>query len=251
MRSSSYRDGVTYDRISAPLERIGREVLARLSLGGDETVLDAGCGSGRVTQALQERLPRGHVIGVDGSPEMIEAARGRLGAGVELQVADLTRLDLAGRQVDAVLSTATFHWIADHRLLFERLHALTRPGGRLVAQCGGVGNCIELDLALEAVTAREPFAGYLGGWEGPWNFVAPEPTTELLGEVGYSEISTWLVRRPAPYEDLEEWLRVNALSAHIERLPEQLREPFLGAVTEQLGPDPEISYVRLNIDATA
>jgi trans-aconitate 2-methyltransferase len=251
MRSSPYRDGTAYDRISAPLEKIGREVLARLPLEGDETVLDAGCGSGRVTQALVERLPSGGVIGVDGSPEMIAAARARLGAGVELHVANLTCLDLGGRQVDAVLSTATFHWISDHRLLFECLRAVTRPGGRLVAQCGGVGNCVELDVALENVIAGDPFAAYLCGWAGPWNFASPEPTAELLQEAGYSDISTWLVRRPAPYEDLEEWLRANALSAHLERLPAQLHEPFVGAVAEQLGPDPEISYVRLNLDATA
>ena len=67
---SAYRDGVSYDRISAPLERIGREVLDRLELTGAETVLDAGCGSGRVTQALLGRLPHGHVIGVDGSPDL-------------------------------------------------------------------------------------------------------------------------------------------------------------------------------------
>lgn len=78
---SPYRDGATYDRISAPLERIGREVLDRLTLSGHETVLDAGCGSGRVTQALAERLPDGHVIGVDGSAAMIAAARARLGTG--------------------------------------------------------------------------------------------------------------------------------------------------------------------------
>ena len=105
-QTSSYRDGERYDRISAPLERIGREVLDRLPLAGDETVLDAGCGSGRVTQALLERLPDGHVIGVDGSPEMLAAARRRLGEGVELILADLQSLDLRGRHVDAVLSLA-------------------------------------------------------------------------------------------------------------------------------------------------
>lgn len=133
---SPYRDGRTYDQISAPLERIGREVLDRLDLRGDETVLDAGCGSGRVTEALVERLPRGTVIGVDGSPEMIAAARRRLGEGPDLLVQDLALLDLGDTTVDAVLSTATFHWIPDHRALFGRLRTVLAPGGRLVAQLG-------------------------------------------------------------------------------------------------------------------
>src|SRR4051795_8994416 len=103
-------DGAAYDRLSTPMEQLGREVMERLELRGDETVLDAGCGSGRLTQLLVERLPEGRVIGVDASASMIEAARGRLGDAAELVVADLATLDL-DEQVDAVFSTATFHWI--------------------------------------------------------------------------------------------------------------------------------------------
>jgi trans-aconitate 2-methyltransferase len=248
--SSSYRDGATYDRISAPLERIGREVLDRLPLSGAETVLDAGCGSGRVTQALVERLPRGHVIGVDGSPEMIAAARKRLGGSAELVLADLESLDLGGRRVDAVLSTATFHWLTDHPGLFARLAAILRPGGRLVAQFGGTGNVAELLAAARHAAGRAPFQAHLGDWPGPWNFAGPEETAARLQACGFSDAHAWLVRRPAPYEDLREWLRVNALSAHLERLPETLRERYVEAVVQQLGADPELTYVRLNVDAT-
>jgi trans-aconitate 2-methyltransferase len=248
---SHYHDGVTYDRISAPLERIGREVLARLPLSGDETVVDAGCGSGRVTQALVERLPRGHVIGVDGSAAMLAAARDRLGDGPELLHQDLAELDLGGRRVDAILSTATFHWLPDHAQLFARLNAALRPGGRLVAQCGGVGNTHELLATLDVVGAREPFAEYLGGWAGPWNFATPEETATRLEAAGFADVRTGLVERPAPYDELREWLRTNALTAHTERLPEVLREDYIDAVARRLGPDPHITYIRLNIDATA
>jgi trans-aconitate 2-methyltransferase len=248
---SHYRDGATYDRISAPLERIGREVLERLELAGDETVVDAGCGSGRVTQALVERLPRGRVIGVDGSPEMLAAARERLGPDVELLHQDLAELDLDGRRVDAVLSTATFHWLPDHDRLFARVHAVLRPGGRLVAQCGGEGNTAELVAATRDVGAREPFAPHLADWAGPWNFAGPDETARRLRAAGFSDVRTGLVERTAPYDDLRAWLRTNALTAHTARLPAPLQESYVDAVAERLGPDPTITYIRLNLDATA
>src|SRR5918997_7208165 len=132
-------DAATYERLSAPIEAMGRDVLSRLELAGDETVLDAGCGTGRVTAALVERLPRGRVIAVDGSRAMVEEARRRLPASVDVLQADLLELELE-ELVDAIVSTATFHWIGDHDRLFARLRESLRPGGRLVAQCGGGGN---------------------------------------------------------------------------------------------------------------
>ena len=137
-------NATSYERVSAPLEAMGRDVLDRLELRGDERVLDAGCGTGRVTAALVERLPRGEVVAVDGSPAMVEQARERLGDRVDVRVADLVELELE-RPVDAILSTATFHWIADHERLFARLLGVLVPGGRLVAQCGGAGNVAALD----------------------------------------------------------------------------------------------------------
>jgi len=243
-------DGATYDRISAPLERNGLRVLDRLILRGDETVLDAGCGSGRVTQALIERLPRGQVIGVDGSAGMIAAARQRLGDAAELIVSDLAELDLGGRQVDAVFSTAVFHWLADHELLFRRLRLVLRPGGRLVAQCGGTGNTPELVVATLEVGARELFARYLSGFS-PWNFAGPLETADRLRAAGFTDVRTELVQRPAPYDDLREWLQTNALSAHLLHVPAELRERYVDQVCDAFGAEPTVTYIRLDIDATA
>jgi len=141
--------GAEYDRLSTPMEAMGREVLERLALAGSETVIDAGCGSGRVTEALIARLPGGRVVGVDASASMIDAARERLGDRAELHVADLVTFDL-GLRADAILSTATFHWIADHDRLFEHLFAALKPGGRIVAQCGGEGNVAAVVAQLES-----------------------------------------------------------------------------------------------------
>ncbi len=244
-------NGADYDRLSAPMEAMGLVVLDRLPLTGDETVIDAGCGSGRVTQALLDRLPRGRVIGVDGSPSMIEAARERLGADprLELVVSDLTELDVA--PADAVLSTATFHWIADHALLFARLHAALRPGGRLVAQCGGEGNIAAVHAAARAVGEQDPYAEHLAAWAGPWRFAAPAETETLLRAAGFREARAWLEDRPVTPEDPRAYLREINLGAHLEQLPEELREGFLTAVLERLGPAPVIGYVRLNMEAVA
>jgi trans-aconitate 2-methyltransferase len=235
----------SYERVSGPLEAMGREVLERLELDGDERVLDAGCGTGRVTAALVEQLPRGEVVAVDGSPAMVEQARERLGDRVDVRVADLLELEL-DPAVDAILSTATFHWIADHDRLFANLLSVLRPRGRLVAQCGGAGNVARLDRATKLVAQREPYARALAGWAGPWKFASPAETEERLRRLGWVDVWTWsnpVIVRP---EDPQEYLGTVALGSHIERLDEPLRRPFIDEVLAELE-EPVVDYMRLNI----
>src|SRR4051794_12784367 len=169
-------DGAAYDRLSTPMEQLGREVMERLELRGDETILDAGCGSGRLTQLLMERVPDGRVIGVDASASMIDAARERLGDAAELRVGDLVGLDLGGATVDIVFSTATFHWIADHDALFASLRQALRPGGRLVAQCGGAGNIASVHAAAGQAGDDPPLPEHLEGPRGPRDLPPPQGT---------------------------------------------------------------------------
>jgi trans-aconitate 2-methyltransferase len=249
MSEVRYWHGATYDRLSTPMEAMGREVLERLPLDGSETVIDAGCGSGRVTEALLARVPRGRVIGVDVSSSMIEAARERLGDRVELHVADLSAFDL-GVRADAILSTATFHWIADHDALFERLRAHLRPGGLLVAQCGGSGNIATVHAAARETMANGLYAPHFDGWQGPWNFATPEDTERRLRGAGFAAARAWLTDRPVTPDDPHAYLTEINLGAHLERLPEGLRAGFVDEVVERLGGPPvTIDYVRLNIDA--
>jgi trans-aconitate 2-methyltransferase len=249
-------DGSLYDRISGPMEALGLAVLERLDLTGGETVVDAGCGSGRVTEALIERLPRGRVIAVDASPSMVRAARERLdraGIGperVELREGDLLELDLA-EPVDAVLSTATFHWIADHDRLFARLHGVLRPGGRLVAQCGGEGNIDVLRGVAHAILERDPYAEHFRDWSPPWNYAGPDATSARLLGAGFAEARCWLQPEPTTPGHPREFLSSIVLGPHCQRLPEELRGPFIDAVLAEAGTPLVVDYVRLNIDAAA
>jgi trans-aconitate 2-methyltransferase len=239
-------DGASYDRISAPMEALGRAVLDRLELTGEETVLDAGCGSGRVTEALIERLPRGRVIAIDGSESMVRAAGGR----ADIRQGDLLELALE-EPLDAILSTATFHWILDHELLFERLRGALRPGGRLVAQCGGEGNIDVLRGVAHALLEREPYASHFGDWQPPWNYAGPDVTRERLLGAGFASAKCWLAPAPQQPEHPREFLAKIVLGPHVQHLPEELRDPFLDDVLAAVGEPVVVDYVRLNIDAVA
>jgi trans-aconitate 2-methyltransferase len=220
-------DAATYDRVADPMTRWGAAVLDRLPLEGDERVLDAGCGSGRVTELLAARLPFGRVVALDASPSMVDAARERLapyGERIEFVVADLGRaLPITG-VVDAVLSTATFHWVPDHDALFANLAAVLRPGGWLVAQCGGVGNIDSVQRVLATVG---------DGWLGPVHFETPMATVARLDASGFVDIECWLTFEPTrfePGEPFETYLRTVVLGAHVERLPPDQRVGFVHEV---------------------
>jgi trans-aconitate 2-methyltransferase len=238
-------NAAAYERVSAPLEAMGREVLDRLDLRGDERVLDAGCGTGRVTAALVERLPDGEVVAVDGSPAMIEELRRRFDGRVDGRVADLTELTL-DRPVDAVLSTATLHWILDHDRVFTRLRDALVPGGRLVVQCGGEGNVATVREAIDAVSRQDPFASALVGWPGPWNFASPRDTAARLRRLGYADVWTWRQDVRVAPDDPPEYLATVVLGSHLDRLAPEHRDAFVAAVLDAM-PEPVVHYVRLNV----
>ncbi len=243
-------DAATYQRISVPHEEWAEAVLARLPLNGDETVLDAGCGTGRVTRMLIERLPDGRVIGVDGSTQMIEKVREILRPQDEAFAADLTRLELP-EPVDAVVSSAVFHWIDDHEALFARMRAALRQGGRLAAQCGGAGNIDEFRRVGAEVASRQPYAAHFEDFDQPWNYAGAEETEARLRAAGFAGVRCWLEPWEVTPPEPAEFARTILLGAQLERLPEELREPFVADVLAAAGEPLRLGYVRLNIEAVA
>lgn len=238
-------NAASYDRVADPQTRWGAEVLERLPLAGDETVLDAGCGTGRVTELLLQRLPRGRVIALDFSAAMLGEARGRLarfGDQVSYVRADLGQPLPLDEPVDAILSTATFHWVMDHDALFANLASVLRPGGWLVAQCGGIGNVATL---LEVARLVRP------GFRREHNFQGPEATTARLETNGFEDIRAWLSDAPTRFDPgapFEAFLETVCLRTFLDELPPADRDPFVKAVAARM-PEPVLDYVRLNIVA--
>jgi trans-aconitate 2-methyltransferase len=246
-------DAGSYHSLAQPHQQWGAEILDRLPLRGDETVLDLGCGTGRVTEQLLERLgPDAHVIGVDGSLAMVQEAARRLGDDprASFVAQDLVELTIEP-PADAAVSSATFHWIADHDALFAHVRGALKPGAWFVAQCGGRGNVANVVRAVGEVSAREPFAPSFAGWPGPWNYAGPEETTERLQRAGFAVQRCWLEPSPQYPKPLRDFLRTVSLGSHLQRLPAELHDAFVDQVAEAMGPDPVHDYVRLNIVAHA
>ena len=246
---SSSWDADTYARASDAQARWASAVLERLPLRGDETVLDAGCGAGGVTARLIERLPHGRVIAVDGSQEMVDAARSTLGDRADVRLMDLADLAL-DEPVDAIFSNAVFHWLADHDRLFARLHAVLRPGGLLVAQFGGEGNLDAFFALVDEVSTGERYAEHLAGFTPPKLFPGATETAERLWAAGFGPAQAWLEPSEVTPGDAAGFIRTAPLRCHLQRLPDALHEPFLADVLARAGDPLVLDFQRLNVQAT-
>jgi len=241
-------DASTYDRISAPQQAWAQEQLGRLHLRGDEVVLDAGCGSGKVTAMLVDLVPNGRVYAVDAAPSMVEHTQRALGDKVTAYCQDLTELSLP-EPVDAIFSNATFHWIPDHPKLFAALAAALKPGGQLVAQCGGFGNIDGFRAVADEVAHSGEFAPYFTEWKGPWNYARADITAERLTAAGFVDVETWLEPKPTTLDDPEPFIRTVCLVRHLDLLPDDLHQSFIRAVLARTGTPLQLDYVRLNMVA--
>jgi trans-aconitate 2-methyltransferase len=246
--SSSDWDATTYDRVADPQTRWGTAVLDRLPLDGDETVIDAGCGTGRVTQHLLRRLPRGRVVALDASAAMLGEARRRLAGDDRVRFVHANLLSFTDRDIgdaapaDAMFSTATFHWVLDHGRLFANLAAVLRPGGRLVAQCGARGNIDGLTAVVRSLGVERP---------GTWLYASADDTVIRLQEAGFVDIDVWINKEPTPFDttqELRDFLEAVCLRECVALMGDRQREDFLDAVLARM-PERVIDYVRLNIVA--
>ena len=252
-------DAASYHRLADPQFVWGRKVLDRLVLRGDESVVDAGCGSGRLTELLLERLPTGRVIAIDRSENMLAEAQktlARFGERVRYLSADLEQLSL-DEPVDVVFSTATFHWVPNHDSLFRHLYACLKPGGVLHAQCGGGANLAHIHERAKALLAQEPYTSRFVAFREPWNFQDDLSTRERLQRAGFNAVLTDLEVTPTVIADRERYkgfLRTVILRAHLAQIGNEAQaEAFLEQMTllaETDTPPFSLDYVRLNMHAT-
>ncbi len=258
MKSTSREwNSAIYHRLSGPQVSWGKKVLSRLRLRGDEIVLDAGCGTGRLTADLLEALPRGHVIGIDLSQNMLQSARAHLlaqcGSRVSLVATDLLDLPFV-HAFDGIVSTAAFHWVRDHGRLFLGLCNALVPGGWLEAQCGGGPNLISLRTRADELAATSRFSDFFAGFREPWLFEDAQSAAETLRRAGFEDVQTSLEPALTVLDDAQqymEFVRNIILRQHLEQLPtEALRMEFMENLAAQAAADEppfSLDYWRLNL----
>jgi trans-aconitate 2-methyltransferase len=248
-----------YHKLSAPQVSWGKKVLARLRLRGDEIVLDAGCGTGRLTGELLSAVPRGHVVGIDLSQNMLQKGREHLRspAGVSLVAGDLLYLPFR-RVFNGIVSTAALHWVLDHDRLFANLRAALRPHGWLEAQCGGGPNLKALRQRADTLTNTPGFAEYFSGFREPWLFQTAEGAAAALRRAGFVNVRTSIEAAPTLLETAQqysEFISTMILRQHVKLIPRgDLRAEFIENLVEQAAADDPpflLDYWRLNLSATA
>lgn len=249
-------DAARYHQVSDPQQAWGRRVLDRLGPAAHESIVDIGCGTGRLTADLHARADgRGRIAAADRSWTMVTEARRYLSPAVNVVQADATAMPFHGGVFHAVFSTATFHWIPDHETLFAETYRVLRPGGRLVAQAGGGRNLETLYTRTATLARATDFVPFFTGWQDPWTFAGVDDTRARLQRAGFHDVDVSLEPAPTPFaraEQYAEFVSTVCLRHHLHRLPEPKRAAFVERLTALAAADEPaftLDYWRLNIDA--
>ena len=261
-RNKSYQwDAGHYARHSGSQYAWGLELIAKLNLTGHETVLDVGCGDGKLTAAIAEHLPQGSVIGIDSSKEMVELAGRRQAdyppARLKFEHLDVRELAECNR-FDRVFSNAVLHWIKDHPPVLVRVAKALKSGGRLLFQMGGRGNAAQVLETLEALI-KHKWAGYFAGFTFPYGFYGPQTYSQWLAEAGLKAVRVELIAKDMRHKGKEGfagWIRSTWLP-YLERVPPRDKESFIADIVEsylaQHPPDDDgtvhVQMKRLEVEA--
>ena len=220
-----------YARNAAFVPRLGDAVLQLLDPRPGERILDVGCGDGALTERIGAAGAK--VIGLDSSPEMVEAARAR---GIDAFVADAEAMDLARfGQFDAVFSNAALHWMLDPDAVASGIFKALRAGGRFVGEMGGAGNLATLRRGLrDELTTR----GYDMPEQDPAWYAGVEEFTRLYLVAGFEGIRAELIERPTPLPGgVADWVKTfRSGLLDVAMVPEWERGDVASAVEARLAP---------------
>jgi trans-aconitate methyltransferase len=256
-------DAETYDKVSDTHEQGARKIIFSRKWTKKEIVMDAGCGSGRITKILSEIVPFGKVYGIDSDENMIKKAKDNLKDFKNVKIIKSNLLDInfdiIQSKVNVIFSNAVLHWILDHYKVFNNFYHLLFEEGQILIQCGGYGNLQNSTSIFDAVKDSSEFKQYFPNWKNQWNFAKPLDTEKILKDIGYTDIHVYLEDYPVTFKDQNSYsvyLKTVVLGPYLKYLhSEKLQNSFLQRIIQLKENENEeqmltLDYKRLNIFAT-
>ncbi len=259
-------DAENYHRVSTVQESWAIELLEKRKMGEYEVVMDAGCGTGRVTETIANAVKRGMVYAVDRDDNMISKAKENLSgfSNITFIKSDISEVSLP-EKMDLIFSNAVIHWVLDHKKLFSNFWNLLKPNGELLIQCGGKGNLGMVHTILEKLRKSNTFKHYFVDWNNPWNFASPEDIKKTLNDTGFKNTQVQLKKKTAEFENYHEFIlfmKTVVMKPYLAYLPagndNEIRNSFIVEFMNELkknqitnrieaGIDLRLQYVRLDI----
>jgi trans-aconitate 2-methyltransferase len=238
-----------------------RELITRLNLVGDESILDVGCGDGKITAELAEKVRNGFVLGIDASQNMIDYAQSKF---AEVRNLRFQQMDACQIQVEThfniVFSNAALHWVDDQPAFLRGAFQALKSGGKLVLSCGGRGNAAEFVEVFEHLKAQLSWQTYLADFQSATFFHDDQDYLRWLQEAGFQPLSVALVPRDMTHmgrQGLAGWIRTTG-SAYTHCVPQSDRDRFIAEYVEAyLAQHPldsdgysHVKMVRLEVEAS-
>ena len=262
MTSPYQWDAHDYERHSEGQLKWALELIAGLELTGGESVIDLGCGDGKVTARLAGRLPHGRVLGIDSAPSMIDLARQKFPPdrhpNLQFRRLDFRDLDFQ-EEFDVAFSNASLHWVKDQRRVLIRVSRALRLGGRILFQMGGAGNARQVIEILDELTVQARWQPWFAEFNFPYGFYHPRDYGAWAVEAGLKILRNELIPKDMVHNGLKGlagWIRTTWLP-YLDRLPQTDREAFVRALCDEYlrrhPPDDagqvHVPMVRLEVEA--
>jgi trans-aconitate 2-methyltransferase len=221
-----------YSKNSSNQFQWAKELIPKLKLQGEETLLDIGCGDGKITAELAKCLPKGKAVGIDSSSQMINVAKSAFPEkdykNLSFQLMDARKL-IFREEFERIFSNAALHWILDQKTVLQGVQRSLKADGRLLFQMAGKGNAKDILSIIDQLLTVEPWKRFFTDMTFPYGFYNTEEYRTFLDEAGLVPKRVELFPKDMRLngaEGLAGWIRTTWLP-FTDKLPDELRQKFI------------------------
>jgi trans-aconitate 2-methyltransferase len=249
-----------YARIAGLQEAMAAEVLSLLDLKGTERVLDLGCGNGKVTAKIAARVPKGAVVGMDASAEMVTFATSHFGPAVwpnlRFEVGDVRHLTFR-EEFDLVVSFNALHWIPEQGEALRSIRAAMKPDGLAQLRLVPAGKRKSLENMIEDTRQSSSWVRYFQDFRDPYLHLTPEQYGALAERNGlhvrriHTEDKAWDFKSPAAFlafgsVTFVEWTKFLPEGKRLDFVSDVL-ERYRAVANEQPGEENTFKFYQMDI----